>query len=221
MLSLPLPRSLTADVEAFRLDLDLVGPASDADWAVLSGDERERASRFFKHEDRIRSIATRAALRRLLAERLRREPGALRFTAGTYGKPLLQDAEGLEFNVSHSGGFALIALSRSGAVGVDIERRNETADVVGLARLTLSASERAAVGALGAEAFFERWVVKEAVLKALGLGIAEQLQAFSVWPGAGERAYELRHAQEDWSSLCAWKLDAPSGYAAALALAKR
>lgn len=216
---LRLPRYVPEDVEVFRLDFDLASPASSADWAVLGDDERERAAKFHRHDDRIRSIATRAALRRLLGERLHREPGALHFDAGPYGKPLLREGAGLEFNVSHSGGFALIALSRAGAVGIDIERRDEALDVASFASLVLSPGERAA-GEGGVETFFERWVAKEAVLKALGLGIAEQLQALSIWPrsGAGEE-YELRHATEDWSGVGAWALDAPPGYAAALAWA--
>ncbi|PWB81699.1 MAG: 4-phosphopantetheinyl transferase [Methylocystaceae bacterium] len=217
---LRLPRYVPEDVEVFRLDFDLVNPAPSADWAVLGDDERERAAKFHRHDDRVRAIATRAALRRLLGERLHREPGALRFDAGPHGKPLLREGAALEFNVSHSGGFALIALSRTGAVGVDIERRDRAIDVTSLASLVLSPDEQAA-GEGGVDAFFERWVVKEAILKALGLGVAEQLQALSVWrPGAAEE-YELRHAEEDWSGVGAWALDAPPGYAAALAFAKR
>lgn len=216
---LPPPRSAPADVEVFQLEFDLETPASNADLGVLGEDERERAAKFRKLEDRIRFVVTRAALRRLLGERLRRSPSALCFQAGPYGKPLLRDGVGLEFNVSHSGGFALIALSRTGAVGVDIERRDDAANVASLATLTLSPSERAA-GDVGVDAFFERWVAKEAVLKALGLGIGEHLQALSVWPRPDAPGqYALIHAEEDWSGVGAWALDAAPGYAAALAWA--
>jgi len=199
-------------IEVMRLDLDLAAPWDDADWGVLTAEERERALRFLRHADRLRMIATRAALRRLLGERIGVAPADLRFEAGLYGKPRLAIG-GLEFNVSHSGGHALIALAEHLPVGVDIERVDETADVAGLASIALTPQERDAIDVAG---FFERWVAKEAALKALGLGIGEKLQAFSVWPGQGD-LYELRHAETEWGDLRAARLEAPPGYAAALA----
>jgi 4'-phosphopantetheinyl transferase len=199
-------------IEVVRLDLDLAAAWIDADWDVLTSDERARALRFLRHEDRVRMIATRAALRRLLGERIGAAPAALRFEAGPRGKPRLVDA-GYEFNVSHSGAHALIAISPHLPVGVDIERIDETADVAGLASIALTADERVSLDRAG---FFTRWVVKEAALKALGLGIAEKLQAFSVWPGQGD-LYDLRHDEAEWSDLRAARIEAPQGYAAALA----
>lgn len=220
MTPLPLPSSAPRGVEVWRLDLDLVGPLREEDWASLSDDEQRRAAKFFKYEDRVRSVATRAALRRLLAERLQRAPAELRFAANRYDKPQLADASGLEFNVSHSGAFALIALSRGGAIGVDIERRDETVDIEGLSALVFSREERA-LDDRSVEAFFDRWAAKEAVLKALGLGIAEHLQSLSVWRRSRTASeYALRHAHEDWSDARAWELQAPAGYAAALAFVK-
>ncbi|MBG0811069.1 4'-phosphopantetheinyl transferase superfamily protein [Methylosinus sp. H3A] len=198
-------------IEVLRLDFDLEAPWPDADWDVLTAEERERALRFLRHEDRLRMISTRAALRRLLGERLGVDPSTLRFTAGRYGRPEL--AGGVSFNVSHSGDFALIAISQRWAVGVDIEQVRETSDLAGLASLALTAEEHEGIDAAG---FFARWTAKEAALKALGLGIVEKLQAFSVWPGLGD-LYELRHAEADWGDLRAARLEAPSGYAAALA----
>lgn len=195
-----------------RLDFDLSAPWSEADWDALSAEERERALRFLRHEDRLRMIATRASLRRLIGERLRVAPAALRFDAGHYGKLELVGA-GVFFNVSHSGEFALIALSKHWDVGVDIERIDVTADIPGLAAVALTREEGEGIDAAG---FFERWVAKEATLKAVGLGIAEKLQAFSVQPGQGD-FYELHHAEADWGDLRVARLAAPPGYAAALA----
>lgn len=199
-------------IEVMRLDFDLAAPWPDADWNVLTAEERERALRFLRHEDRLRMISTRAALRRLLGERIGADPATLRFTAGRYGRLELADG-GVSFNVSHSGDCALVAISRHWVVGVDIERVDAMADVAGLAAITLTREEREGVDVAG---FFERWVAKEAALKALGLGIAEKLQAFSIWPGQGE-LYELRHAEAEWGDLRAARLEAPPGYAAALA----
>jgi 4'-phosphopantetheinyl transferase len=60
-------------------------------------------------------------------------------------------------------------------------------------------------------------VAKESVLKALGLGISEHLQAVSVLAGAGE-GYEIAHDHPEWADIKAWPIGAPDGYAAALAM---
>lgn len=199
-------------IEITRLDFDLAAPWSEADWDALSAEERERALRFVRHEDRLRMISTRAALRRLLGEKLGADPAALRFDSGAYGKLGLAGA-GLFFNVSHSGACALIAVSRHWDIGVDIERADRKVDVAGLSSIALTREEREGIDAAG---FFERWVAKEAALKALGLGITEKLQAFSVWPGQDD-LYELRHAEAEWGDLRVARITAPPGYAAALA----
>jgi len=222
MQRLQLPDSLSSDLEVWRLDLDLAAPVQDADWAILSEDEGVRALRFHKHEDKVRSVATRAALRRLLAARLRRAPNALCFMTNQHGKPRLV-ADGVSgaamaFNVSHAGGFSLIAISRNSAVGVDIERCDAELDTRSLEAQVLSPFERE-LEILARPGFFECWVVKEAVLKALGLGVAEHLQSLSVLKPTGGDAccYGLRHTCADWPSVRACWLDAPAGYAAALA----
>lgn len=222
MQPLQVPESLAADIGVWRLDLDLAAPLARADWEVLAEEEGARALRLRRHEDRVRFVATRAALRRLLADRLGCVPQALRFEAGPHGKPRLKDERAgepvIDFNVSHAGGFALIALSRRGAVGVDIERCNPDLDTASLEPQVLSPLEQRLEASRRLD-FFECWVVKEAVLKALGLGIAEHLKQLSVLkPGQDDgHRYGLRHACAEWPSVGAWRLKAPPGYAAALA----
>lgn len=221
MRPLPLPEPL-ADVEVWRLDLDLDAPVPEADWTVLGGDEGGRALRLYRHADKVRFARTRAALRRVLASRLRCPPQAVRLVAGPHGKPRLagecEGARTLDFNASHAGCFALIAIAQRGAVGVDIEYRNPDLDATALEAQVLSPAELA-LGAGRRPGFYERWVVKEAALKAMGLGIAEHLQQISVLPpGRAEDArYRLQHACPDWPAISAWRLDAAAGYAAALA----
>ncbi|MFB8830315.1 4'-phosphopantetheinyl transferase family protein [Azotobacter sp. CWF10] len=213
---------MAADVGVWRLDLDLAAPLADSDRSVLDKTEGARALCFRRHEDRVRFVATRAALRRLLAARLGCVPRAVRFETGPHGKPRLRRGRAgqpaIDFNVSHAGGFALIALSRRGAVGIDIERCNPDLDTASLEPQVLSPLERQMEASRRPD-FFECWVVKEAVFKALGLGIAGRLQQLSVLtPGQADgRRYGLRHARPEWSSVDAWRLDAPPGYAAALA----
>lgn len=104
------------------------------------------------------------------------------------GKPVLDAAvhdSGLEFSVAGSGGCCLIGVSNSGPVGVDLEwHRREAGRPLALARRYFSGAEAAALEALPEalqdRAFLHTWACKEAVVKAAGLGIANQLCRFTV-----------------------------------------
>lgn len=208
------PETLPAGIEVWQLEFDFASTQLAADWAVLSADEQAHAQRFHQSQDRVRFIATRAALRRLLAGRVMSSPHALRIEADSLGKPRLQAHAGIEFNVSHAGSFALIALSTQGEVGIDIEQRHR--DVANLDGYVLSPVERA-WGIWSSKNFIELWVVKESVLKALGFGIAESLQAITVLPNH-DGSYCITHNQADWAAIQAWSIDAPDHYKAAVAL---
>lgn len=218
---LPLPRTVPADVAVWRLDLDLQAPLHPSDLALLSEDERNRAWRFHRHADRVRAVATRSALRQLLARRTGRRAGELRFAANAHGKPELDSGTGIEFNVSHAGSHAMIAFSSGRPIGVDIECHAGAAEVQELGAHVFTRRERLAALRPGTaiDDFMARWTAKEATLKALGQGIAEYLQAISILPRseAGE-GYQVLHDRPEWGEIAVWPLDAPAGYSAALAL---
>jgi len=211
---------LPAGIQVWQIDLGHIDvDALQAARTLLSKDEAARCARFFREQDRRRFAVSRAALRLLLAERLECAPAQIVFTVGPYGK-LSVVARGAAqtpfFNLSHSGDFVLIALSERGEIGVDIEYRDPGLDVGSIAAHVLSEQERC-VEQIRPLDFFARWVGKEAVLKALGLGVGEHLQALSV-EVADDGAYRLSHARPDWAGISAWQLAPPPGYAAAVAL---
>jgi 4'-phosphopantetheinyl transferase len=92
------------------------------------------------------------------------------------GKPFAPSLPGIEFNLSHARDHVLIAFARGQPLGVDIERIDRNIDIEGLARRFYATAEADALGALHeplrAEAFVRLWTCKEAVLKALGEGLA-------------------------------------------------
>ncbi|MGV8712260.1 MAG: 4'-phosphopantetheinyl transferase family protein [Nitrosomonas sp.] len=213
---LQLPDDIPGQIEAWQLKLDLRMPFQDADWILLSKSERDHVMRFHLHADQVRSVASRALLRKLLAEKTGMRPEALRFEINDYGKPALQDHDRIEFNVSHSGDFAMIAISTSGSVGVDIERYDRRIDVKSLGEFVFTPAERK-IPLKTTEAFINHWVMKESVLKALGVGIADHLQSISIVPTDTEHCH-IVHASPQWKSLRVWRIPAPHGYAAALAI---
>lgn len=207
------------DLQVWALDLDIEAALAAEDWHVLSAEERHKALRFKFHVDRVRAVATRAALRRLLAMQLDCHPADVGITQTPGGKPMLAGHRDIDFNVSHSGCHALIAICRRGVVGIDIERRTDSVDVMNLAPLVLTSMERNEPAEQALD-FFDRWVVKESVLKALGLGITEYLQAVSVFPADGGRL-QISVTPIDWPPFCVDVLQVSHGYAAAIATTER
>lgn len=145
---------------------------------VLSSDERDRAEKFHSTGHRERWQMTRGILRHLLGRYLEMVPREIAFDYGAHGKPRLKQPvnSGLHFNASHSGDYAVLAFTRAGEVGVDIERvREDLARRDDIARRFFSTSEQQQLSALPeserAPAFFTLWTRKEAVVKAYGTGL--------------------------------------------------
>lgn len=173
----------TAGCELWRIDLDQYIPAAAR--ARLSADEMTRARRFVFEQDRHRYIAAHAALRQLLGRNHRAADELPHFVTGRFGKPALAPAsERLHFNLSHSQGSGLVALSTRHELGVDIERVRPMPDALALAEAYFSPAERAALAACPEaqrdRAFFVCWTRKEACLKAVGIGLHLALDGFEV-----------------------------------------
>lgn len=156
--------------------------------SVLDDSEQARAGRYVQSEDRARFVATRHALRELLSSCTGEHPAALQFHHTANGRPVLSAYPELEFSVSHSGRHALIAIAKGRAIGVDIEQIDRRTNWQDLAPAALSAAEVDAISTLPEDAqraaFFRCWTAKEALLKAVGLGIAgvDDLRTVSVEP---------------------------------------
>jgi 4'-phosphopantetheinyl transferase len=171
---LDLPR--TSHVDVWHVSLDSGVGSGPADESFLQPDERIRAHRLRDERDRRRFIACRTALRRLIAARTHSDPSALRFTYGRNGRPELNDPRtDIRFNVSHSGGRAVIAVTTLVDVGVDIELNRAIPDADAVAQIVFSAAERRQLEGSSdkSAAFLRGWTRKEALLKALGSGFGD------------------------------------------------
>jgi len=126
-----------------------------------------------------RGAAESAPVRQLLAGYAGLEAAELAFARNEHGKPRLANAT-LEFNLSHSGDALLIALSKTQALGVDLEMPRRPRPVLELAGRYFDPDEAAALAALPLlaqqQAFLRVWACKEAVLKAHGGGISLGLE---------------------------------------------
>ena len=118
----PFLRPQEAHVWRVRLDLDpdRVGELK----TFLSQDELERAARFKFDHHGSHFIVARGCLRVILGRYLKFDPTGIEFSYSAQGKPHVLPPKGSEaphFNLSHSGDIALIALTRVGEIGVDVE----------------------------------------------------------------------------------------------------
>jgi 4'-phosphopantetheinyl transferase len=152
---------------------------------LLNATELEKANRFFKIEDKRRYIITRAALRIILSKYLQIPAENVVFEAGENKKPQLAGiSKRLCFNVSHSGNYSLIGISKFD-LGVDIEFINNQfiyADIVNnyfnkkeADFITSSLNPK--------QFFFNCWTRKEAILKAISTGLNGPIQSIPCTDG--------------------------------------
>lgn len=178
-------------VAVWSLELDLAPEVLDSESKLLDQEERERAQRFKFDIDRNRFIAAHAGLRRILSKHLDCTPSDLRFGTAAGGKPELAPllARGSElphpvhFNLSHSQGRALFAVSPDLELGVDLEYHRDV-EVLPLAERFFTPREKEhierAEGANKPTEFFRIWTRKEALHKCLGLGLTLKLDSFDL-----------------------------------------
>lgn len=144
---------------------------------LLDASEESRADRL---GDPAAYVCAHALKRLALGHALGKDPRALRFTrrcttcgSDRHGKPSLSGAPGIEFSLSYTREVAVVALSRAGGVGVDVEGSAD-ADFAGYDRVTLASEEIAGMPAPGPDLLHARariWARKEAILKATGHGL--------------------------------------------------
>jgi 4'-phosphopantetheinyl transferase len=165
----------STNVHIWTIDVSLHAGSVAQLEGSLSWAERTRALALRQDADRTRFVVTRSALRQILGKYLGTNGYGLQFLCSPAGKPGLQNNPELEFNVSHSGRHALIAVSGS-AVGIDVEEIHPNRDYLAIASRFYSAAELGSMLSLSEEKriklFFQYWTRKEATLKAAGTGLA-------------------------------------------------
>ena len=177
----------------------------------LSPDEYERWRRFHLEADRQRFLLARALVRSLLGAYVQQAPASLQFTRSPYGKPeLVQPAatpeQTLKFNLSHTRGLLVLAVTAADEIGVDVESITREAEMLALAERYFAASEVAMLRAADPlqlhELFFRLWTLKEAYVKARGLGLQLGLDSFAIGLGRNSTPALLHAADDDvarWS----------------------
>ncbi|MCK2216211.1 4'-phosphopantetheinyl transferase superfamily protein [Actinomadura sp. ATCC 31491] len=212
------------EVRVWKVFLD--GPRWQGGWEWLSGRERERALALAGELDRRRYVAAHAALRAVLGRVCGLPPHEVRLATDDAGRPCLHPGThdhlpgGLvDFNLSHSDSWALIALAPPGVrAGVDVERIRADLDPLAMADRLYQPEEaarlRAAAPAAALTGYFRLWTAKEAFVKATGAGLAG-LSAVRVADHGHDEGSAASTGPRSLHGPVRWLRVAP-GYAAAL-----
>lgn len=153
-------------------------------WASMTDEERTQQQRFLRPEDQRMYLATRGLVRSALSTYTEIQPKDWRFTTDAHGRPWISGPT-LQptwiFNVSHSRDLVVCAITSQGDLGVDVEGIDHRRDLLGIAKRFFAPEEYAALLALtqrGAQEqlFSAFWTLKEAYMKARGMGFAIEPQ---------------------------------------------
>lgn len=170
-------QSVEASIMIWEAHLDRLSAEENQLTSLLSTDEHIQFARLRSPIDRLRRLIARAYLRQILAAILGQHPATLTFMREPSGKPVLSSAPNLWFNVSHAGSHVVYAVYWEGPVGVDIERLDRSRVDLAVARHMFAPEEVVAIEAYPnperTSAFFRCWTAKEALVKALGVGLDE------------------------------------------------
>ena len=164
--------------------------AAQACRALLSEEERERLLSYRFERRRREYLANRMLARTALSHHSRLGPQEWRFKVNAYGKPATDPECELRFNLSDSHSLAACLVASGAEVGVDVEPYERAKEILEIAAEVFSAQEMEQLQALQGNERLDRalqlWTLKEAYIKARGMGLSLPLKKFSFLFGGAE-----------------------------------
>ena len=192
---------------------------------LLNPEELKRLERFVFPGYKKQFLISRALVRTVLGQYLEQPPESLAFTRNAYGKPRIASIEKslpISFSLSHTNGLTVLAVSLSGELGVDVEHFTRKVNILKLANRYFSKQEYEELAVMGVKEcdkrFYKLWTLKEAYIKACGMGLAIPLRDFSFSFRNEEIAISFSDERDDiperWQF---WQFDYKSKFQLALA----
>lgn len=151
---------------------------------LLCEHERDRYNRFVFEKDRHIYLVAHAQVRSLLSFYSDVNPADWRFVLNRYGRPSISEQHNtvLHFNLSHTDGLIVSAFARQEEIGIDVENTSLRDSILDIAGTVFARSELDDLNRLPAamqrQRFFEIWTLKEAYIKAKGMGLSLALDLF-------------------------------------------
>ena len=174
-----------------NVDLWCVRPQDTADQTdlqrcrdLLTPEERQAADQFYVPDIRRDRLISKALMRTVLSSYIDVPPTEWRFRSGLHGKPEIDTpaiGRRLHFSLSRTKGLIACLVAMDHEVGVDVEYVDRTCDVIDIAARYFTPAESSSLLELTHQdrihRFFELWTLKEAYVKARGLGLFLPLDA--------------------------------------------
>lgn len=189
--------------------LETVNSCFDA----LNENEKERADSFVSKPARLSFVITRACLRQILRAHRQDLSKDFIIPSGAHGKPFLDSShfpKPLYFNVSHSGDFALIGISKTSEIGVDIEQQRFIPQLASIAERIFTKREMAFIQDHSESQrhflFYKFWTCKEALLKAEGTGFHRQANTICLLSESSSQnslsnCFKVNNSSVQWGHL--------------------
>ena len=154
-------------------------------WECLSIKEQEQAVRYYTKLLSEQFIISHGLLRHILSYHIKQPPKNLQFTINRYGKPFLSNSR-VKFNMSHSHNIVAYIIAHNYEVGIDVEYKDTTLNIMELFDLILSPKETILLKSVEPAAqhtiFFNLWTKKEALIKAIGNGLSYPVNTIDALP---------------------------------------
>ncbi len=186
-----------SDTHIFKIGINSNATHLEGFAAILNSEEIKRAGRYLHLHDKNRFIIARGATRRILGKYLNVSPEAIEFEPGDNKKPFIKNAP-LFYNISHSGDRIVLAVSPS-AVGIDTEQINLDFDFHDIMAEYFSPEEASFIAETDSVSrFFRLWTRKEALTKATGKGLDEDLKYIPALDGEHSIQNRMIGSAENW-----------------------
>jgi 4'-phosphopantetheinyl transferase len=202
-------RAQPGQIHVWAFDLSASPHCLDFCGGQLSPGEQARAQRFVRPSDREEFTVAHGVVRCLLGRYCGVAPTAVEFGSGAAKKPFVRKPETkVSFNLSHSGGRALLAIGAGQEIGIDLEQLRPEVEALTIGQRYFFGPEFEDIASAPPKArherFFRYWVAKEAVLKAQGVGLGFPLDRFYVrFDSAGDRGhvvtFDPEQLRDDWT----------------------
>lgn len=143
---------------------------------ILNHDDWARINRFVFEKDRQRTTLVCATLKMLIGILLEKEACEISFLRHPLGKPYLE-GHPLHFSLSYSKDYAFAGIHTTKAIGVDIEKIEETSLLEALDCFLHPSEKEWLLNSCSnpEEEAYTFWCAKEAVLKARGIGFTSDV----------------------------------------------
>jgi 4'-phosphopantetheinyl transferase len=151
--------------------------------SILNDEEISRSNRFHRSEDKERYLATRYLIREIISELTNIDPAVIEFGKTQKGKPFLKNTPEIRFSISHSNSRIAIAVSKGYECGCDIEEIDPEKINNDLIQAHFHPNEILLIENEKRDtSFYHCWTRKEALFKAIGTGLPDDLATIDSTP---------------------------------------